>query len=128
MTRRSRFRTEPRCSQCGNEEDLSTWPTGEAICAHCLQCPHTGPDIERANGVCLTCLRALHTLWTFEGPRIRDAIEYVKSANREYVVRSYELLYWTFDEQEAAVNAVAGKEPLLRHHAPITCLPPHLRR
>ncbi len=129
MSQRNRFRSEPSCSQCGNEEDLDTWPTGEVICRHCLRCPHVGDNVtaEFTNGVCTLCLRLLHTLWTFRGPVIRDLDEYVACAAKEYVIRSFELLYWTFDEQEAAVKG-AENEPLMRHHGRVTQLPPHLRR
>jgi hypothetical protein len=125
VTQRSRFRPEPRCSQCGNEEDLDAWPTGDVICKHCLECPHV--DAEHVNDVCTLCLRLLHTLWTFAGPRIRDLKTYTTDAMTEYVIRSFELLYWTFEEQEQAMADV-GKEPLLCGHESVKRLPPHLRR
>ena len=61
-------------------------------------------DGETLNAVCLECLRQLHTITLFEGFRIRDVVEYVKTAYYEYGIRPFELWYWTFDEEEAAVE------------------------
>lgn len=73
----------------------------------------------------MLCLRNLHTLWTFDGPRIRDLPRYRLSSFEDYGLRSYELEYWTFDEHELALNDVES-EPVLRK-ATIRKPPPHHR-
>lgn len=115
---RGRSRDEPRCARCGNEEDLRTCATGDEICQHCLRCPHDADD------TCPVCLRFLHTEWTFEGPRIRDAVAYMQEAWTVYGTEPAALLHWTFEEQEAALTA----EPPTGPPKSIPRLPPHLRR
>ncbi len=45
-------------------------------------------------------MRQLHTVMTFEGPRIVDINFYVHEAWREYGVEPSSLLAWKFEEQE----------------------------
>jgi hypothetical protein len=46
------------------------------------------------------CLRQLHTIVTFEGPRIRNIEIYGMDGFDEYGIRAFELLVWTHDEEE----------------------------
>lgn len=98
------------------------------FCAHCLECPHAETDVERPNGVCAMCLRALHTMWTFQGPRIRNVRAYLREAFADYVVRSFELMFWTFEEQEEALLLGIGDSlSKARQGQPCTKPPPHHR-
>lgn len=108
---RSPRRSEPRCARCGNEEDLAEWDNGALYCRPCTYCDHD--ESQRINDICLLCLRQAYTLWTFEGPRIRNLDLYRREALRDYSLRSFEILFWTFDEQELAMQD-AGVEPMLR--------------
>lgn len=116
----------PKCTQCDNEEDLWRWHTGALLCQACTQCEHE--DSCYLNHVCLDCLRDVHTLWTFRGPRIRDLETYREAALREYGIGGSLLLYWT--EQEEALAWLGldrehdGTRPRL---GPVRALPPHLR-
>ena len=121
--RRNR-RADPACDRCGNEEDLLGWPTGDVFCQHCLRCPHSSEWY--VNDICTECLRKLYTIWTFRGPRIRNLALYRIESWRDYGLRSFEILYWTFDEQELALQD-AGREPLLRTAHVIKQPPPHHR-
>lgn len=100
-----------------------TWDEGQIFCKHCLTCGHD--QKQRVNGICLLCLRALHTLWTFDGPRIHNLAVYRLESFEDYGLRSFELLFWNFDEQELALNDVES-EPVLRK-AIIRKPPPHHR-
>ena len=98
MSRRKR-QPEPACSRCGNEADLRQWFDGKVYCPSCLDC---GCDdgFQKTNHTCVKCLRDLYTVITFEGPRLCDPEIYVLDAWTDYGVRAYELMTWTFEEEE----------------------------
>jgi hypothetical protein len=101
----------PRCARCGNEEDLAQWDNGVLYCKPCTSCAHV--DVYSVNGVCTICLRKAYTIWTFEGPRIKNLDRYRRDALADYSLRAFEILFWTFDEQELSIQD-AGVEPMLR--------------
>lgn len=77
----------------------------------------------------MICLRDLHTVVTFEGPRILDMEIYVREAWQDYAVAPFNLLTWTFGEQErlgAGEILWIAREP---HKEPfrVTKPPPHHR-
>lgn len=99
------------------------WQNGELFCQHCLACPHG--DDQTVNDVCLFCLRLAHTRWTFDGPKIRDVEAYQHDAVENYGVRVFEILCWTFDEQELLIQHLGNESTARRrqHRLP----PPHHR-
>ena len=121
MTPRRRAPKVPSCPRCGNEEDLRTWIDGNVYCEKCLWCPH---GILQLSSVCSDCVRRLHSVMTFDGPRITDIEYYIMEAWREYTVPVSFLYAWTFDEEQA-INEVqdtfAAKENTLNWKA---CAPP----
>lgn len=122
--RRRRRSIEPACTRCGNEEDLQRWGDGNTYCTACLRCDCLEPDV--LNHVCVTCLRRLHTLSLFDKIRIRDVNAYVRRAYEDYGLRPFELMYWSFEEEEEAITLwEMFKLPPLEElpRAP----PPHLR-
>lgn len=116
-------RSEPRCERCGNEEDLAEWDNGALYCKPCTYCDHD--QIECVNGICLLCLRRAYTIWTFEGPRIASLDVYRREVLRDYSLRAFEILFWTYDEQELALQD-AGVETFLRGSI-VRQPPPHHR-
>lgn len=75
---------------------MREWMDGNVYCIPCITCPH---DEEGHNGVCTTCVRRLHTVMTFEGPRITDIAYYVAMAWDEYSIDVEDLMSWTYAEQ-----------------------------
>lgn len=96
MPRRRRPSREPGCARCGNADDLET--VGSArYCLPCRTCPHGRTWLDTWLPGCADCVRALHTLLTLDGPRLRDVEAYYADACR----LGAELLTWTFEETEA---------------------------
>jgi len=87
----------PTCPRCGNEEDLREWYNGVAYCETCITCPHGRAGVR--GGACHKCVQKLHTVMTFEGPRITDLDYYVEMAWTEYSVPVDDLLTWSYTEQ-----------------------------
>lgn len=115
----------PTCPRCGNEEDLREWLDGRTYCRSCIQCPH-GTDV--ADDVCTDCVRLLHTVMTFEGPRIADVEYYVAEAWREYSVPPGNLQAWNYAETDELEN-VTVRTPQgwgARSHG-VSAPPPHHR-
>lgn len=128
MTKPARRRSEPTCSHCENEEDLTEWADGRLYCPSCLHCEHIVQDAGAP--VCLDCLRRLYSVVTFEGWRIRDMLLYVLDSFNDYGVDPDDLTVWTYDEQEMLGRAKAVfREAQLRRSSrwTVTKPPPHLR-
>lgn len=121
MSRRKPPRV-PSCPRCGNEEDLWQWLNGETYCVSCIACPH---GVGGTTYVCPTCVRRLHSIITFEGPRIVNVHYYVAEAWREYGLPPSELLTWTFAEQ-GVLNEMYDEHSVTRSFG-ITAPPPHHR-
>ena len=64
-------------------------------------------------------------MWTFQGPRIRDIRTYIRESFTDYAIRSFELMFWTFDEQEESLTVVI-KGSYVRD-TPVKKPPPHHR-
>lgn len=122
--RRKPPKAEHACARCKNEEDLRAWNDGCVYCPSCLNCGCEGPD-DHVNGVCLWCLRKLHTVMTFRGPRIKRLSVYIIDARDSYLIRPYQLLTWTFQEEEDAqlLYDATYRPP----HSPHRAAPPHHR-
>lgn len=110
------------CQRCGNEEDLRAWLNGMIYCRTCILCEHV---MHLPTNACTDCLRMLHTVLTFEGPRIIDMAYYIKQAWREYGVPAGGLSVWTFEEEEAFEEAVKTVMP--GDFTTVTAPPPHHR-
>ncbi len=113
----------PSCPRCGNEEDLVEWLDGRIYCSSCIRCGHNENPFE---AVCLECLRQLHSMITFEGPRIVDITYYVHEAWREYSVNPSDLMVWTFAEEGLLNEFIASSQRLTRSFG-TTAPPPHHR-
>lgn len=121
--RRARItRSEPACPRCGNEQDLREWFDGRVYCLPCIDCPHG--EIGHS-GVCTTCVRQLHTVMTFDGPRIVDINYYIAEAWREYSIDIGELLVWTYAEH-GLINTFYSEEPRPKSFG-VIAPPPHHR-
>jgi Zn ribbon nucleic-acid-binding protein len=125
MSRRKRHRPEPACSRCGNEADLRQWHDGKVYCPSCLDCG-CDDSFQKINGTCIKCLRDLHTIMTFEGPRLRDSEVYVHDAFEEYGIRAHELMTWTFEEEEVIESVWEGEKRKASKDGP-KMAPPHHR-
>lgn len=120
MAKRRVAPSEPSCPRCGNEEDLREWLDGNVYCMPCIECPHGSQW-----AICPTCLRQLHSVMTFEGPRIVDIAYYVAEAWREYGFDASELLTWSFAEQ-GRINEFYDDWSKSRTFG-VTAPPPHHR-
>lgn len=120
---RRRKPKDPSCPRCGNETDLREWLNGHIYCIPCITCPHAEEGI---NGVCPKCVRHLHTVLTFAGPRLVNLKYYAQEAWREYGLALSDLLTWSFTE-EGKLMELPGWEhsyyTSVGAHAP----PPHHR-
>jgi hypothetical protein len=74
------------------------WHDGKVYCPSCLDCGCD--DSFQNNNTCIKCLRDLHTIMTFEGPRLRNPEIYVLDAWLEYGIKAQALMTWTFEEEE----------------------------
>jgi hypothetical protein len=72
-------------------------------------------------------LRDLHTLMTFEGPRIREVEIYMMDAWAEYGVRAQELMTWTFEEEETLESVWDDRRPKGVEPPSPRVAPPHHR-
>lgn len=121
--KRRHHNPDPACVCCGNEQDLWLWNDGKQYCLPCLTCPH---NIQITNITCALCLRKLHSVLTFQGPRIHNIPFYVDEAYREYGMHWGELSVWTFEEEDAlGLYCEQTLWPVKR--APLTVPPPHHR-
>lgn len=125
MPRRKPRPSEPSCARCGNETDLVQWHDGKVYCPSCLDCG-CDDSFQKINGTCIKCLRDLHTIMTFEGPRLRDPEVYVFDAFKEYGVRAHELMTWTFEEEEILESVWDGEKRKDSKDGP-KLAPPHHR-
>lgn len=76
--------------------------------------------------MCPKCVRQLHTVSTFEGPRIINVAYYVDEAWREYGLSMSELLVWSFAEENRLVQ-LPGWERSLYTSVGACAPPPHHR-
>jgi hypothetical protein len=95
---------------------------GRVYCVPCIECPH---GVESHNGVCTACVRRLHTVMTFDGPRITDINYYIAEAWREYNVDVEYLMAWTYAEQ-GQLNEFYAEAPR-RKSLGVIAAPPHHR-
>lgn len=123
MARKRNSRSDPACPRCGNETDLREWLNGFVYCIPCITCPHAE---EGVNGVCPKCVRRLHTVFTFEGPRILNVEYYAKQAWNEYGLSMADLLTWSFAE-EGELIALPGWDRSLYTSVGASAPPPHHR-
>lgn len=126
MPRRTKPRSEPACDRCGNEADLVAWHDGKVYCPDCLACGCDG-SVYKTNGTCVKCFRDLHTIMTFEGPRLRNTAIYVLDAWLEYGLRAFELLGWSFEEDETIESTWDDRYPRGVEPPPPRRAPPHHR-
>jgi hypothetical protein len=123
MTPRRQKPRVPACPRCGNEEDLAQWVNGVFYCQGCLTCKHG----MYMRNVCVYCVRRLHTVLTFEGPRISDIEYYVEEAWREYGLQTGQLFLWTFEEEEMHMGLCLSPFSSRKGHPGVTVAPPHHR-
>ena len=78
--------------------------------------------------MCPTCVRALHTVMTFAGPRVTNVDYYVDEAYREYGVTLDDVRVWTFDEQErlSELHEMRHERPQVKSFG-VVAPPPHHR-
>lgn len=73
---------------------------GKLYCLTCRTCPHDWRYQDFWDPPCTRCVRDLHVILTFDGPRIRDVELYVQDALRRGV-KFDDILTCCFEEQEA---------------------------
>lgn len=67
----------------------------------------------------------MHTIWTFEGPRIKSLPYYRWQAWHDYGIAAAYLLTWCFDEEELmSIDADEERWPTM---GPVAAPPPHHR-
>lgn len=125
MPRRTKTtsRSDPACSRCKNEEDLRQWHDGKTYCLTCLMCSDHPLSGGNPFEICRPCLRRLHTILTFTGPRICDIEAYMAAAWNDYGVPAYSLLTWNYEEEEILESVFTEH----REHGEIHAAPPHHR-
>jgi hypothetical protein len=101
------------------------WHDGKVYCPSCLDCG-CDDSFQKVNGTCIKCLRDLHTIMTFEGPRLRDPEVYAHDAFAEYGIRAHELMTWTFEEEEVIESVWEGEKRKSSKDGPKVA-PPHHR-
>lgn len=79
------------------------------------------------NGVCLLCLRLLHTRWTFEGPMIRDRESYVMQGWNEYGLCPADLLGWSMEDTGWLYERQDAHPVSSMRQGPVAAPPPHHR-
>lgn len=103
MKRRARM--IPCCVLCGNLEDLARI-ADRTVCRACRTCPHGWVYSYEETTACPYCLRDLFAIFSFVGPVIVDALEYVDTAH----ALALPLLWWSWEEEQAGDEAFSARE------------------
>jgi hypothetical protein len=99
-----RHKEIPACALCSNVEDLLVVGSSR-LCENCRTCSHGTVYFSLIpETLCLQCVRAVFTDYTWVGPRISDMAGYVTWA-RDHGFHRDDLLVWTFDEQEEMLDS-----------------------
>jgi hypothetical protein len=107
----SRHKKIPTCDLCSNVEDLLVVGTSR-LCENCRTCPHGNVHSSfEPEALCLECVRALFTDYTFVGPRISDMEEYVRWC-RAHRLDRYGVYVWTSDEESEMLDCAEWQTPL----------------
>lgn len=100
---------------------------GRVYCAECMRCPHD----TLSSYVCVFCVREMHSVLTFQGWRIIDLEDYVRSAWREYGVSCFDLVTWSFHDNDNLLDHgpewQAKEQPHPNDEWRVTVPPPHHR-
>jgi hypothetical protein len=112
----------PSCVRCGNIDDLGA-VLGRRYCRACRTCPHGQCYVHTWDPPCWFCVRALHTLNTFEGPRILDLDEYIRDAEEHWGLGPADIVPYTFVEYSRAFNTWLTRREAL--DIPAIKEPPH---
>lgn len=92
------------CCRCENVDDLGVI-RGQLYCRPCRTCPHGQVYVYVWEPPCWQCVRDIHTLMTFTGPRILDVEEYVADATTRWGLGPADVVPHTFAEQSRVFGA-----------------------
>jgi hypothetical protein len=125
---RRRRNADPSCVLCGNDMDLRRMGDGNDYCPACLTCSCSFRDLLIERDVCLRCLRAYHSLVTFDGYQIQDMEGYAADAFYTYGIDPLSLTVWSSREETALQNMLFVRDVKREPGSVYTSLPPHLRK